>query len=93
MVEDHLGQDVIPGNYVFYHGSLYEVQRTTAGGKRDPGHFVHLQYAGENYQLIRLKRVYSCMVCRVDTAAAKDYIQAQKIKRAAHAALWPSNND
>jgi len=95
MVKDHLGRLIIPGNHVFYHGSLYEVQRTTEGTPeaRDPGHYVHLQYAGEGYLLKKLKRVYSCEVCLVDVAAAHNYIREQEIKRAAHAALWPSNND
>ena len=91
MVKDHLGRDVAPRDYVFYHGSLYQVQRTTEG--QGPMHnFVHMQYAGEGYELVRLKRVHSDEVCLVDAAAAKDYIGAQEIKRAAHAAQWPSNN-
>jgi hypothetical protein len=94
MVKDNLGRLIIPGNHVFYHGSLYEVQRTTEGTPeaKDPGHYVHLQYAGEGYELVRLKRVYSDEVCLVDVAAAHNYIRAQEIKRAAHAAQWPSNN-
>jgi len=92
MIKDHLDQEVIPGNYVFYHGSLYQVQRTTEGSKRSPEYFVHLQYAGEKYELVRLKRVSSREVCLVDATVALNYIAAQEIKRAADASQWPSNN-
>ena len=92
MVKDHLGRLIIPGNHVFYHGNLYEVQRTTLGGVRgDPGHYIHLQYAGEGYELKKLKRVYSCEVCLVDVAAAHNYIREQEIKRASYP-TWPSDN-
>jgi hypothetical protein len=91
MVKDHLDQEVIPGNYVFYHGRLYKVERTTEGqGPVD--NFVHLQYAGEKYELVRLKRVSSREVCLVDATVALNYIAAQEIKRAADASQWPSNN-
>jgi len=80
MVKDHFDQEVIPGNYVFYHGSLYQVERTTEG--RGPvNNFVHMQYAGEGYTLKKLKRVCSYKVALVNTGVAKDFIQDQKIRR------------
>jgi hypothetical protein len=76
MVKDHLGQGVVPGNFVFYHGNLYIVEKTTEG-KGPVNNFVHMQYAAKAYELMKLKRVCSCEVCLVDTAVAKAYIDAR----------------